>query len=204
MTEVKIHGYLSKIFGKSCIKVHLGRLSDLLSTLDSIIPNFRKKVLELHSKGFLYEAKICENTIHIIPFIIGSGGSTNLFYKILGITLIIIGIFTMAMGAPQIGFALINAGIQILVVAFKKPPKFNPITGNTGGSAAFVNAGGKSYIFSNPSNVASQGSLIPIGYGLMKASSKIIAVSIKNYKTSDTFNQENFFRFSEPENATFS
>jgi predicted phage tail protein len=200
MTEVRIYGFLSKIIEKNYLKVYLGRLKDVFSALDSIIPNFRKKILELNSKGYIYEIKIHNNIIHIIPSI---SGSRNFWKKVLGVFTIIVAIFVMIYIDPSLGWAIFQAGIQLLGIAFRNPLKYNKVEGYTGGSIAYASSGGRSYVFSNNQNIASQGSLIPIGYGLIKTSSRILAVSVKNYKSSDTFSQENFFRFSEPENSTF-
>lgn len=200
MTEVKIHGYLSKVCKKNSIKIHLGRLNDVLFALDSIIPSFRNKVIELNSKGFAYAVKKIKNIIHITPILLGSGG--NSWMKFLGFVLIVVGILLMPF-APQIGFAMITAGVQILIAAFTKyKNNYNP-QGAVGGAVAAVQNNNKSYLFSNMQNLAVQGVIVPIGYGLIKTASKIISVSVKNYKIQDTFAQENFFRFSEPENSTF-
>ena len=201
MTEIRVYGYLSKILGKQCFKVYLGKLNYLTSALEAIIPNFRKIIFELKIKGFNYEVKLVKNIINIIPSIIGFGRTGM---KILGFFFITLGVVLLFLpGTQAIGFALINAGVQLLTTAYQKRPKFSTVEGSTGGLVASIQNSGKSYIFSNENNLEKQGSLIPIGYGLVKTASSIISASIKNYKFSDTFVQENIFRSFEPESTIF-
>ena len=44
MTEVRIHGYLSKFFDLK-IKVHLGRLNDVFRAICAIKTGFREKII---------------------------------------------------------------------------------------------------------------------------------------------------------------
>lgn len=201
MTEVKIHGYLSKIFGSS-FKFHLGKINDVIKAIDSIKPNFRKKLNELQSIGYLYAIEIEGNLINIIPIINGTGSRT--WMKILSITLIVVGVVLTVFGFPQFGVPLITSGIQMGVTAFFPPKIKYPNTSSSVGGATFASeSAGKSYIFSNPSNLASQGSLVSIGYGKFLAGSRLINASVKNYATNTTFAQENYFTYSEAESPIF-
>ena len=201
MTEVKIHGYLSKIFGSS-FKFHLGKINDVVKAIDSIKPNFRKKLIELQSDGYIYSLETKGNLINIIPIISGSGKT---FAKILSIIMIVVGIVLLFIpGFQFLGVQLIMSGLQLGVAAFFPPKIRFPDTSGSVGGATFANvAAGKSYVFSNVNNLASQGSLINIGYGKLLVGSRIVNISIKNYTTNQTFVQENYFTYSEPESSTF-
>lgn len=201
MTEVKIHGYLSKLFGSS-FKFHLGKINDVVKAIDSIKPNFRKKLIELQSNGYAYSLQIKDNLINIIPFINGSGKT---FAQTLSIILIVVGIILLFVpGMQGAGMQLIMMGVQLGIPAFF-PPKiiFPDTSGSTGGATFATESIGKSYVFSNASNLASQGSLINIGYGKLLIGSRIINISIKSYTTNQKFAQENYFTYSEPESSTF-
>lgn len=201
MTEVKIHGYLSKIFGSS-FKFHLGKINDVVKAIDSIKPDFRKKLIELQSNGYNYSLNVEGNLINIIPIVGGSGRS---FAKVLAIILIVVGIVLMFIpGFQMLGMQLMLSGTQLAIAAFFPPKiKYPNTSGSTGGATLASVAAGKSYVFSSVNNLASQGSLINIGYGKLLVGSKIVNVSIKNYTTSQTFVQENYFAYSEPESSTF-
>jgi predicted phage tail protein len=204
MTEVKIHGYLSKIFGSS-FKFHLGKINDVIKAIDSIKPNFRKKLNELQSNGYLYSLNVRGNLIEIIPVVNGSGGIGRTFAKVLSVILVVVGIVLLFVpGFQAVGMSLISSGLQLGMAAFFPPKIKYPNTSSSVGGATFASeSAGKSYIFSNISNLASQGSLISIGYGNFLAGSRVVNVSVKNYTTNQTFAQENYFAYSEPESSTF-
>jgi predicted phage tail protein len=201
MTEVKIHGYLSKLFGSS-FKFHLGKINDVVKAIDAIKPNFRKKLIELQSNGYIYSLEVHGNLINIVPVINGSGKS---WAKVLSIILIVVGVVLLFIpGFQMMGIQLIMSGVQLGIAAFFPPKiKFPDTSGSTGGATFSDQAAGKSYIFSNASNLASQGSLINIGYGEFLVGSRVINLSVKNYTTNQTFAQENYFTYSEPESSTF-
>jgi predicted phage tail protein len=187
MTEVRIHGYLSKFFD-SKIKLHLGRLNDVFRAISAIKNGFREKVMELQNKGYYYTTSIVGNVINIIPCITGFGKT---FRIILAVVLIIVGVVLLIIpGFNVLGATLISTGVSILMYKDPKLPTFNQTRVNTGGAVLEGGSKGESYIFSNNQNVASQGSLVPIGYGSFLMNSKIINVSIKNYSTSQSFISE--------------
>jgi len=201
MTEVKIHGYLSKIFGTS-FKFHLGKMSDVVKAIDAIKPNFRKKLIELQSNGYIYSLEINGNSIDILPIINGSGKG---LMTVIGVILIVVAIVLIIFQQYQSAFYVGQTGISLIIGAAQIPKKINfPQTSTSTGGATFVNqSSGKSYVFSNPSNLASQGALVNIGYGKFLAGSKVVNVSVKNYSTNETFAQENSFEHSESESLKF-
>ena len=188
MTEVRIHGYLSKFFG-SKIKLHLGRLNDVFRAISAIKTGFREKVIELQNKGFHYTSSVENNIIHIFPTIVGSGSALK---WIVGAIMIVIGIILCFIpGLQAIGASFIVSGLSMFLMPDPKMPSFNQTKQNTGGATLETKKRDQSFIFSNKNNAASQGNLIPIGYGQHLISSKIINISVKNYPTSQTFISEN-------------
>jgi predicted phage tail protein len=187
MTEVRIHGYLSKFFD-SKIKLHLGRLNDVFKAISAIKSGFREKVLELQNKGYYYTFKINQNSIDIIPYLTGAGKVLRI---VLAVVLIIVGVVLLFIpGFQGLGFTLITSGASLFLIKDPKLPSFNQTRVNTGGAVLEGGSKSQSYIFSNNQNVASQGSLVPIGYGSFLLNSKIINVSVKNYPTSQSFISE--------------
>lgn len=188
MTEIKFHGYLSKLFDN--LQIYLGRLSDILAAIDSIKHGFREKILELQKKGFNYCIHRENNIINIIPVISGCGRT---FMKVLSIVLVVVGIILMFIpGFQPLGLNLISAGVQIGVQAFTPIPKlrFPSSAGAVGGGSFTVKKGDQNFIFQNKENVASQGGLVRLGYGKLKINSNLVSISIKNYSTNMLFESE--------------
>lgn len=185
MTEVRIHGYLSKFFD-SRMKIHLGKVSDIFRALFAIKPGFREKLMDLQKRGYNYTYIINKNIVDIFPLISGFSKAVR---TVVAVVLIVVGIVLMYTGIGSLlGMALISIGISLLLY---KDPKFPSIQGvKTGGASLLSGNKSQSYIFSNYQNTASQGSAIPIGYGKYSIPSKIIAISTKNYSTSQTFISE--------------
>lgn len=202
MTTVRIHGYLSKIFGNA-FKINVGSINHIILAIDCVKNGFRKKIIELQSKGYNFSITKNNNIIDIIPIICGASRG---FMRIFSVVLVVVGVILIFVpGCQMIGMNLISAGIQIGIAAFFPPKlKFPNRDASVGGATYSSEANGRSYIFSNNDNLASQGSFVPIGYGKFIIGSKIINVSIKNYSTNQTFAQENYFTSSEPESSTFS
>jgi predicted phage tail protein len=69
--NIKIHGLLGQIFGKK-INIKIGNINQLLLAIDGIKPGFRKKYSELVQNGQLYDAKLINSEIHLIPLVSGS------------------------------------------------------------------------------------------------------------------------------------
>jgi predicted phage tail protein len=181
MTVIRIHGLLSKEFG-SHLKINLGGLNDVVRAIDAIKEGFRKKIIELQSKGYNFSIQKLNNEIHICPLLYGAGRS---FMKIFSIFLIVVGIVLLCFGIP-LGLSLISSGLQLAMAAYSKPKtNFGDMNSKTGGQTYAVQAGGKSYIFSNSNNLVSQGSFVALGYGLFKAGSSTINISIKSTPTNE-------------------
>jgi predicted phage tail protein len=89
--------------------------------------------------------------------------------------------------------ATISVGVSLLMGALLKgaqPPSPGIVSMGAGGGAIMAEASNRSYIFSNNANVASQGSSISLGYGRMKVPSKVIWNTVKNYLTTEVFEDQ--------------
>lgn len=201
MTEIRIYGYLSKLFGCS-FKIYLGRLNDVIQAIDSIKSGFRQKIIELQSDGFSYCIQRVSNIINIIPFINGAGRT---FMKVLSIVLVVIGVILLFIpGFQGLGVQMIQMGLQLGIAAFTPIPKlrFPSSAGSVGGGTAEVKKSNRSYVFSNSNNLAVQGSIVRLGYGKLKINSNIISVSIKNYPTNVSFETESYFYLNDSDSTS--
>lgn len=186
MTEVKIYGFLSKKFGNT-IKIHLGKLNDLLMAIDSIKNGFRDTIIELSKKGINYCIQRIKNIIHIIPIISGSGKLARI---IIGAVLIILAIVAAVFQQYWLASSLLSSAIQLFTFKDPKVPSLRIPDQFTGGGALTTDNASKSYTFSNNANLAIQGSIVPLGYGEFKVGSILINLGVKNYSTDSSFFSE--------------
>ena len=190
MTTVKIYGLLSKEFGTT-IKIHLGRLNDVLIAIDAVKNGFRKKINELSKANLNYSVEINKKnkTINIIPVI---GGSSKAWKWIVTVVLVVAALVAFYFGMPQLGMLLFNAaGIMFRYAAIRPPPGPRRMEDSFMGGATYTTeSAGKSYIFDNLQNISSQGTIVNFGYGRFKTASKILAISVKTYPTNIQFNEE--------------
>ena len=205
MTNVFIHGILGKKFGTS-IKLRVGNIKSIVAAIDSMKQGFRKELCQLFHEKICYEVVINkekQNEIHFIPYIAGAGstgwkifgyvlqviavvllivsyGASSLLSKALwaaGSTVIAtLGALSTAYGTKLEAIAQIQAYYAQLAEQMKNASKDK----HTGGGAKLVGGVGVSYLFSNEVNFNTQGEIVRIGYGKMKAGTNTIGVSIKN------------------------
>jgi predicted phage tail protein len=202
MTNVIIHGILAKKFGKS-IKLKIGNLKSIVSAIDSMKQGFRRELCELFHENVCYEVVINkdkQNEIHFIPYVAGSGsGGWKIFGYILQVIAVVImfvpglqflggwlwaislSIATLGAVATAYGTKLETmAKIQAYYAQLAEQMKNASKDKHTGGGAKLVGGAGASYLFSNEVNFNTQGEIVRIGYGKMKAGTNTIGVSIKN------------------------
>ena len=208
MTNVVIHGILAKKFGKS-IKLKVGNIKSIVAAIDSIKRGFRKELCELFHENVCYEVvvnKEKQNEIHFIPYIAGAGsGGWKILGYVLQVIAVLIIIVTLGQGTP------ISAGIWALSTAIATLGALATAYGTkleavakiqafyaqlaeqmknankdkySGGGTQLIGGAGASYLFSNEVNFNTQGQIVRVGYGKMKAGTNTIGVSIKNSPTS--------------------
>lgn len=190
MTTVKIYGLLSKEFGTT-IKIHLGKINDVLIAIDAVKNGFRKKVNELSKSNFNYSLEIDKKnkTIYIVPII---GGSGKVWKWVVTVVLVVAAVVAFYFGMPQLGMLFLQSAFSMAKYAAMKPPPPPPKMPDQsiGGAAYSSEVAGKSYIFDNLQNISSQGTIVNFGYGRFKTASKILAISVKTYPSNISFIEE--------------
>ena len=111
MTTVKIYGLLSKEFGTT-IKIHLGKINDVLIAIDAVKNGFRKKVNELSKSNFNYSLEIDKKnkTIHILPII---GGSGKAWKWIVTVVLFVAAVVAAFFGMPQLSMLFLQSAFSM-------------------------------------------------------------------------------------------
>jgi len=112
-------------------------------------------------------------TIDIVPVLESAGGNGGIFSIILGIILVIVGIWVPPL--LVVGVGLIAAGVAFMLA---KPPTFGKFREPD-------RAGGQSYLFSGPINTIGEGGPVPVGYGRIIVGSQVIssAYKVADYQT---------------------
>lgn len=204
MTKIYITGILGKLFG-NFFELKIKNGFDALSGINANRNGFLKKIKDLSSDGVHYQLiidnEIVNNnnqivekrkikSIHIVPIIYGSGEAVAVGLKLVVTEGAKAGMLTV-MG--QIVAATVNTLISVgisLAVSYLTQTQSDQVSAPNkgpqavGGATAAVEARGKSYVFSNVENAASQGDPVAIGYGRFKCDSNIIEAATKNYPTS--------------------
>jgi predicted phage tail protein len=200
MTNIYLHGELAQIFGKF-LKLKVNNALSALKGIDANKKGFLQKISSLNKSGVDYciivnnkkiqnQNELIEKrnikSIHIVPMICGSGEFVAVG---LSMTVTVAGVTTLTV-AGQIVAGLVNMaislGVSFLMSALMKqaaPPSMGVQNIAVGGASAAVESAGKSYVFSNNTNLSEQGSAIPVGYGKIKTSSSVIFSSVLNYST---------------------
>ena len=202
MTKIYIKGLLAKKFG-SFFEINISNILCALKAIDANRSGFLKEIFDLNKKNLNYFI-ICDGiqilneneflekkkikSLHIVPAITGSGAAVAAGIGIAANTA------AFAVVEFLVNFIVataISLGVSLLMNSLNKqaaPPGAQKMA--VGGVTSSIEAQGKSYVFSNNLNTASQGSSIPVGYGKLKSSSQVLMASVKNYSTSISSNSE--------------
>lgn len=210
MTNIILHGILAQEFGVN-FKMKIYKAANVIKAIDANRKNFNKRIFELSKEGLNYTMivdgkKITEleelniqrepNEIHLVPLIVGSG------FTAVGAAIISVGSlgtvsFASASAMTFMGVSVagvvgsiaataVSIGLQMLL-----SPKPDAVS-----ISASTKALSDSFGFSSKTNVASQGSPVPIGFGRLKVGAQIIQISMKSYpqsQESTTAMQLNYF-----------
>lgn len=204
--EIKLHGVLAKEMGRKAFNLAVSSVSEAIHAINILTSNKLNKVLnnyghekfnvvingrkfshnkfldpndkEIYNEVANSELNLKTNkleTIDIIPIIEAS--DSDIFAIILGVILIIAGVFTFGTSST-LGMALIVGGIGIaaagVINLLSKPPSFEP----------FQEIGGvtkKSYLFNGPENTIGEGGPVPVGYGRLIIGSQTVSASYDIY-----------------------
>lgn len=204
LTNITLHGDLGKQIGKKwnlainsvaeaihAIEILSGRklysyLIDNEKVRYKILINKKEtkfpkldKIEDIRNTELLIQREIKE--IDIVPIIEGAGDALDIFTTILGVALIVTGIFApigAALSATLItaGIGLTAAGVASMLT---KAPTFEPFQ-------EFETGGRPSYLFSGPYNTVREGGPVPIVYGEAITGSQTIAANYKIEYTSSS------------------
>jgi predicted phage tail protein len=179
MTIVNIHGILAREFGNS-FKLSLPNPRDVLEAIDCNREGFLQRLVELQREGLCYDLIINKEritngpdmdnisnaaTIDLVPAISGSGTAIAMGLKAIGTFL----------AKKTLAATLVKAVLFAAIsYALSPKPENEALEIEVDGSKS-------SLIFSNPVNVASQGSPVPIGYGRLQVGSQVVQATIKSF-----------------------
>jgi|6_EtaG_2_1085325.scaffolds.fasta_scaffold02937_2 predicted phage tail protein len=177
MTNISIEGHLAKVVGP---KWEL-RVRNFVELFNAIEANTHKLRAYLNGRtghywaifvngekvdpdSFLFQ-NIKDKNVKIIPLLAGGGPIVTAIVTAMGVegtAAIILEFVISAIISMAISF-----GLSMLMAKLMKPD--DPQAANT-----------TSFIFGSPENVASQGNVVPVGYGRIKAGGNVISVSSSN------------------------
>ncbi len=174
LKTIKLYGVLGKKFGK---EFHLAVEStrEAVKALSVQVPGFEQFMLTAHGQGLAFavfqdDENISEDqidfetgakVIKIVPKVIGAGGNNGVLQTILGVVLIVVGVFYDWSGTTSMyGAAMVGAGIGMVVggVAQMLMPKADAQDQNQDGNRANKGFGGAA-------TTIAQGNPVPILYG---------------------------------------
>lgn len=180
MQVVLLSGSLAKLFGRYHRISTSAGFKDIIGYFKSQFPGFEKHMLESSEKGLRYavfngkenigEEDLDKPTgreiIRIVPVIAGSKRS-GILQTIIGVVLIVVGVFFQQPWAVQLGAGLaIGGAIQML----------SPQAKGLGTQDSPNNR--PSYSFNGPVNTSVQGNPVPLLYGRMIVGSAVISAEI--------------------------
>lgn len=177
LTTIRLNGELGKKFGR----VHhfaVQSVAEAVRAMSVMIPGFQAELMNSQDRGMSYAVFVGKEnigeqqlrntsggkTIKIAPVLQGSKG--GLLQTILGIVLIVVGVWTENPALVSSGIAMTAGGVlQMLSPQQNISSKNNP-------------ANGTSYNFSGPTNTTVQGNPVPLLYGEMIVGSAVISAGI--------------------------
>jgi predicted phage tail protein len=178
MITVLLYGHLRKAFGKMH-RFDIRSPAEAIRALSANFPGFRKHLLEHSEPG--YHVVVGRNegrdektlthpaddVIRIIPVVAGSKKNGGVWQTILGIVLIVVGVYFEVPELVYAGISMLVGGIvQLLTVPPKTPgPAENP--DNL-----------PSYGFDGAANTSAQGNPVPLFYGEGIVGSQVLSAGL--------------------------
>ena len=190
---------MSKTFGEE-IDLKVGSINHLFDAIDANRPGFIQKINKLAKLGFHYALIIDgkrikdfkrpsvvkdPKKIEIVPLIAGNGIVAGIVAGVVSVVSTVFGAIgaglgalgaAIASGGALANFALFVAGTALSMLLAPSPDFPDAVQQKV--STAGLE---KSFAFANRSNVASQGSPVPIGYGRLRLGSQVIQASLKAF-----------------------
>ena len=192
MTTINLHGILKFEFGEK-FEIKLRKPKEFVDAITCNKIRFRKRLCELSNEGLNF-ALIINNKniknltaeelerppkqIDIVPAIIGQG----VVVAAVGAIALGVGIFgglapAVAAIWISVGIGLLSAGVQAMLgkrgggSGVKTPEQVV-------GTASSID---QSFAFNTAANMATQGSVVPVGYGRLRVGSSVIQATVKSY-----------------------
>jgi predicted phage tail protein len=177
MTNISIEGHLAKVVGPKW-ELHVRNFVELFNAIEANTHKLRAYLNgrtghywaifvngeKVDPDSFLFQ-NIKDKNVKIIPLLAGGGPVVAAIVTAMGVegtAAIILEFVISAIISMAISF-----GLSMLMAKLMKPD--DPQAANT-----------TSFIFGSPENVASQGNVVPVGYGRIKAGGNVISVSSSN------------------------
>ncbi len=177
MTNISIEGHLAKVVGPKW-ELHVRNFVELFNAIEANTHKLRAYLNgrtghywaifvngeKVDPDSFLFQ-NIKDKNVKIIPLLAGGGPIATAIVTAMGVkgtAAIILEFVISAIISMAISF-----GLSMLMAKLMKPD--DPQAANT-----------TSFIFGSPENVASQGNVVPVGYGRVKAGGNVISVSSSN------------------------
>lgn len=184
-TTIVLSGPMRKRFGRE-FSLHLDTKSprEAVRAMCNVVPGFREYLEGAHERGVVFavfrgkgsnEENIglehfeqpAGSVIRIAPVVRGSK-QAGLLQTILGIVLIVVGIYTGG-STTALGIAMVAGGV---VQMLSPQPKL-------GKGSADGPGGQTSYVFNGPINTSAQGGCVPVAYGRIRAGSAVISAGMQ-------------------------
>lgn len=176
--DVKLGGYLGKAFGRHH-KFLVRTPREVIKALCMQIPGFKTALKESESKGMTFAvfngnhnihendqfSFKCKSVLRIIPLYIGSKRA-GLLQTIIGIVLIVVGVFTGG-STTGLGVSMLLGGVIQMLSPQPQSLKMKEDTDNS-----------SSYAFGGPVNTTAQGNPIGVLYGEREVGGAIISAGI--------------------------
>ena len=172
LKTIKLYGVLGKKFGKE-FKLSIENTREAVRALSVQVAGFEQFMLNAHEKGLAFavfqdDENISEDqidfdtgasVIKIVPKVIGAGGNNGILQLVLGVVLVVVGVFTFG-STTAYGAALIGAGVGMAIggIAQMLMPKVNAQDQNQDGNKSNFGFGGAV-------TTIAQGNPVPVLYG---------------------------------------
>lgn len=179
LKTVRLYGHLGKTFGKT-FKFDVKTPAEAVAALKATVPGFTEYMIQHSAPGYhVFTGKTnlgaeqlaypAENVIKIVPVVSGAGGNGGFLQTILGIVLIVVGVWFNQPWLINIGISLTLGGIAQMLFAPPKPtaPEDRERSENK-----------PSYAFDGPVNTSQQGNVVPVGYGRMIIGGQVITAGM--------------------------
>jgi len=191
MVKIKLHGYLAKKFGED-FELNLSDPKYIVHAMNSNHKGFKKEVMKMHKQGFHYAMIVDGKDIsdctekdlsnckemEIVPMIVG---------QFLPFLVPILAAFASAAviaagwGLVATTLALVAISVVSAVIMAALAPDGqtqDPVMQSTESRAL-----NESFRFANKSNIARQGTSMPLGYGRMIIGSNLVGFRESDYQS---------------------